>query len=235
MIVNSLVYFLAVITRGDESVVLPVTESALCLYLCGGSWFSKPRDYFFYGILIMMDRQDILEGLFLLPTRKFEDARGYFMETYSMSALRDHIGERIFVQDNLSCSRKGVFRGMHAQLAPYAQSKLVRVLHGAIVDYVLDVDPESATFGRWNSFELDADGATALFIPAGYAHGFVALEDDTLLSYKVDMPYHPESEVCYHYSTSGIGADAERRLSGSVQLIISEKDKEGIRLNTDNQ
>lgn len=182
--------------------------------------------------MIMLAEDRCLKGVRLLSTPRYEDDRGYFMEIYNEERVPQDVFARRFVQDNLSCSHRGVFRGMHAQKAPHAQGKWIRVLAGCIVDYVLDVTVESPTYGQWVSFVLDSKVGNSLYIPAGYAHGFVSLADDTLVYYKVDAPYCPDSEVCYHYTTSGIADDALSHLPPGVELILSEKDRKGIILRT---
>jgi dTDP-4-dehydrorhamnose 3,5-epimerase len=126
---------------------------------------------------------------------KFKDVRGYFMESWSKSGF-DGLGlVAEFVQDNESLSvKRGTVRGLHFQSAPWEQAKLVRVLRGAIYDVVVDIRPQSTRFGRWLGIKLDADDATQLFVPRGYAHGFATLTDDAVVSYKVDNPYARECE-----------------------------------------
>ena len=168
-----------------------------------------------------------LAGVVLLQSPVYRDERGYFMETYNARDLADVLGPHDFVQDNVSVSHLGVFRGMHTQLAPHAQTKLVRVLSGKLVDYVLDVNPKSPTYKQWECYELQAGDGKSLYIPKGYAHGFIALAQETVLQYKVDAPYTPHAEVCYHYASTTIASHAQKLLPQEVSMILSEKDLKG--------
>lgn len=162
----------------------------------------------------------------IIPATRFADERGYFAELYredEMTAL----GFPRFVQDNLSLSSRGVFRGMHLQAAPYGQAKLIRVLSGKIIDFVLDVDPTSPYFRQKVAVELSEENNQLLFIPPQYAHGFLALEDHTRVLYKVDTTYTPSAERAYHYTE--LLELIESHLPTS-QLIISSKDLSAPRL-----
>jgi dTDP-4-dehydrorhamnose 3,5-epimerase len=131
----------------------------------------------------------------LIRPRRFGDARGYFMETYSAPAFHEAGIEAVFVQDNQSLSAaRGVVRGLHFQRPPMAQAKLIRVLKGSIFDVAVDLRRGSPSYGRWCAATLTADGAEQLFVPRGFAHGFCTLEPDTEVAYKVDGPYAPECE-----------------------------------------
>jgi len=133
-----------------------------------------------------------LEGAAVLRPRRFDDARGWFSETWSEESLRN-IGIHFqATQDNQSLSRhQGTLRGLHFQTGAFAQAKLLRVLRGAIRDVLVDLRPESAGFGRWLARDMDAADGTQIFIPRGFAHGFVTLAPDTEVFYKVDTPYAP--------------------------------------------
>lgn len=123
------------------------------------------------------------------------DSRGYFVETFRADKLEDFLGYKInFCQDNESKSSKGVLRGLHYQLAPHAQTKLVRVIQGRVLDVAVDIRKNSPTFGQHTAVELSADNKKQLLIPRGFAHGFVVLEDDTIFAYKVDNYYSPECD-----------------------------------------
>lgn len=136
-----------------------------------------------------------LNGVLLLTPRRFADERGFFSETYNRSALLELGVTCDFVQDNQSMSRqRGTVRGLHFQIAPFAQAKLVRVLRGAILDVALDIRRASPTFGQSFAATLSAENGRQLFIPAGFAHGFCTLESDTEVFYKVDAPYSREHE-----------------------------------------
>ena len=136
-----------------------------------------------------------LPGVLILEPAVFRDERGFFLESFSQRSFDDAIGRHVeFVQDNHSCSRRGVLRGLHYQVAPHAQGKLVRVVRGSAFDVAVDLRRDSPTFARWVGATLDAEGQRQLWIPPGFAHGFVALEDDTHFLYKTTDFYARECE-----------------------------------------
>ena len=157
--------------------------------------------------------QTPLQGLLILQPQAFKDERGWFMESFNEQRFFDNLatlGEhrpRRFVQDNQSCSRAGVLRGLHFQRAPHAQGKLVRVVHGAAFDVAVDIRPGSASFGRWFGIELNADNKRQLWIPEGYAHGFLALQDDTQFLYKTTDVYQQGSEGALRWDDPDIAID----------------------------
>ncbi len=166
-----------------------------------------------------------LRGVLLIETPIYTDRRGCFYEAFNAERFIAMTGvSRPFVQDNVSVSHKDVFRGMHLQREPYGQSKLIRVLSGSIIDIVLDVEEGSPTFGQAIAVPLRAHSGLSLYIPAGYAHGFIALEDDTVLQYKVDEYYHPETEVTYRYDAV---LPLIARHIDPASLILSDKDLAG--------
>jgi len=147
-----------------------------------------------------------IPGVFLIEPRVFADDRGFFFESFSEKSFRDATGETVqFVQDNHSRSSKGVLRGLHFQRAPFAQGKLVRVVVGSVFDVAVDIRPGSATFGRWVGETLSAENKRQLWIPAGFAHGFVALEEGTEFVYKTTAPYDKASEGSIHWDDPAIG------------------------------
>ena len=164
-----------------------------------------------------------IEGLLLLEPVLHGDERGYFMESFSERDFEAQTGLKVrFVQDNESCSRKGVLRGLHFQKEPYAQAKLVRVVRGKVLDVAVDIRPESPTFGKYVATELSAENHRQMFIPKGFAHGYVVLEDDTVFQDKCDEYYHPEAEGGIAWNDPQIAIDwgvAEN------EVILSEKDK----------
>lgn len=162
-----------------------------------------------------------IPGLILVEPRVFDDERGVFLETYKESDFRAAgISER-FVQDNVSVSSRGVVRGLHMQVAPSAQGKLVSVAAGAVFDVAVDVRPDSATYGRWQAVELTAGDHRALYIPPGFAHGFQALEDDTRLSYKCTAEYDRAAERGIRWD------DGELAITWPLsEVLVSEKDRE---------
>ena len=136
-----------------------------------------------------------IADVLLLEPRVFGDARGCFFESYNERAFRAAVGsEPVFVQDNHSCSARHVLRGLHYQLAPHTQGKLVRVVKGAVFDVAVDVRRGSPSFGRWAAVALSAANRQQLWIPPGFAHGFLALEEGTEVLYKTTDYYHPEAE-----------------------------------------
>ena len=136
-----------------------------------------------------------IDDVVLIKTQRFADHRGYFMETYSRAPFVEAGIDAEFIQDNQSLSADtGTLRGLHFQRPPAAQAKLVRVLHGAIFDVAVDIRPQSRTYGKWCGARLTADGDEQMFVPRGFAHGFITLEPNTIVSYKVDAPYSREAE-----------------------------------------
>ena len=135
-----------------------------------------------------------LEGVFIIEPRVFEDARGYFFESYSSQKLEEAGITTKFVQDNQSKSSYGVIRGVHYQLPPHAQTKLVRAVEGVIFDVAVDLREGSPTFGKWTGVELSAENKKQLYVPQGFAHGFSVLSETAVVQYKCDNYYAPESE-----------------------------------------
>ena len=152
-----------------------------------------------------------------------KDNRGYFVETFRKDILEDAIKHKInFVQDNESKSTKGVLRGLHYQIFPYAQSKLVRVIEGSVLDVVVDLRKSSQTFGKHLSIVLSSENKFQLFIPRGFAHGFVVLSDEAIFSYKVDNYYSKEHERGIAYKDKNLGINWQLPFE---KLKLSEKDK----------
>ncbi len=135
------------------------------------------------------------KDLFVFKPRLFSDHRGYFFESFSKKTFREKTGLTIdFVQDNQSLSAKNVLRGLHLQLPPYTQGKLVRVVSGKVLDIAVDLRKAQPTFGQYYAIELSAENQTQMYVPEGFAHGFVSLEDNTIFEYKCTNYYHPASE-----------------------------------------
>lgn len=166
-----------------------------------------------------------IEGLVVVEPKRFGDERGYFMETFRESDYAEAGINVRFVQENESMSARGVLRGMHFQRTE-PQAKLVRVVSGALLDVVVDLREGSATYGRWHAELLSAENRRQMFIPEGFAHGFLALEDSTRLSYKCSRYYAPDDEagIAWNDPTVGIDWQFERWGIDPSQLIISEKD-----------
>ena len=163
-----------------------------------------------------------IPGLLIFEPRVFEDSRGYFFESYNEQVFRQEGIEIRWVQDNQSASDYGVIRGLHYQLPPYAQAKLIRVLKGKILDVVVDIRKGSPTFGKTFSVKLSAKNRKQLFIPAGFAHGFSVLSEKAEVMYKCDVFYNKESEAGIIYN------DQELKIDWQIpaeQAIISDKDK----------
>lgn len=162
-----------------------------------------------------------IEGLVILEPRVFEDSRGYFFESYNRQEFDREIAVVTFVQDNESQSSFGVIRGLHFQRPPYAQAKLVRCVHGRVLDVALDIRRGSPTYGRHVAVELTGDNHRQLFIPRGFAHGFAVLSPTAVFQYKCDNYYHPETEDGIFFADPSLGIDW--RIEAG-KAIISEKD-----------
>lgn len=163
-----------------------------------------------------------LEGCFIITPKVFGDERGYFFESFNQDIFEKETGVSVnFVQDNQSKSSKGVLRGLHFQKGKHAQAKLVRVIKGKVLDVAVDVRPNSKTYGQHVSVILDETNNKQLFVPRGFAHGFLVLEDHTIFSYKCDNFYNKQSEDGIIYNDPSLNIDwnfPER------ELILSEKD-----------
>ncbi|MEM9678754.1 MAG: dTDP-4-dehydrorhamnose 3,5-epimerase [Bacteroidota bacterium] len=164
-----------------------------------------------------------LQDCFVIKPNVFNDKRGYFFESFNHREFSNAIGREInFVQDNQSQSSKGVLRGLHFQVNAQAQAKLVRVIKGKVFDVCVDLRPESKTFGQHFSITLDAVKHEQLFVPRGFAHGFLVLEDDTIFSYKCDNYYHKPSERGIIYNDETLNIDWQFL---DKDLLLSEKDR----------
>jgi dTDP-4-dehydrorhamnose 3,5-epimerase len=190
----------------------------------------------------MMVVDTIIPGVFIIEPKVFEDARGYFFESFSQREFDDKISKKVFsacadgtnnpgypdqngsivfVQDNESRSKYGVLRGLHFQKPPYAQSKLVRCVIGKVLDVAVDIRVGSPTYGKYVSVELSAENHRSLFLPRGMAHGFAVLSDDVLFQYKCDQFYSPQSEGAIAWNDNDLNIDW---MLPSSQVILSEKD-----------
>ncbi len=162
-----------------------------------------------------------IPGLLIFEPKIFEDSRGYFFEAYNEQVFHDEGVDLRFVQDNQSKSSYGVIRGLHYQLNPHAQFKLVRVLEGAILDVAVDIRKDSPTFGKHFSLELSAENKKQLLVPAGFAHGFSVLTETAVVFYKCDTLYNKESEAGIRYNDASLGIDWK---IPAGKEIVSEKD-----------
>ena len=166
-------------------------------------------------------KETSLKGAYIIKPQVFKDERGFFLESYSRKKFEEAGIKTDFIQDNHSMSaNKGVLRGLHFQLSPNTQGKLVRVTKGSVYDVIVDLRSDSPTFGKWEGFELSADNFSMLYIPRGFAHGFQTLEDNTEFEYKCDNYYAPPNE-------SGlIWNDPDLNIAWPIKNpILSEKDK----------
>ena len=136
-----------------------------------------------------------IEGVFVIEPKVFNDARGYFMEAWKQAEFNEHVGKVDFIQDNESKSSFGVLRGLHFQKGAAAQTKLVRVIKGKVLDVAVDIRKSSPTFGKHVMVELSEENKRQFFIPRGFAHGFLVLSEEAIFTYKVDNPYAPQSEA----------------------------------------
>ena len=158
----------------------------------------------------------------MIEPKVHNDARGYFMESFKQSEFEKHIGNIHFIQDNESKSSFGVLRGLHYQLPPFAQSKLVRVIVGAVLDVAVDIRKGSPTFGQYVAVELSAENKRQFFVPRGMAHGFAVLSEEAIFSYKVDNVYAPQHERSILYNDPAIGINWT---IPAEEVLLSEKDK----------
>ena len=162
-----------------------------------------------------------IEGVVIIDPKIFKDSRGYFFESFSKREFDEKVRAINFVQDNESCSCRGVIRGLHFQKPPFAQSKLVRCVRGRVLDVAVDIRKGSPTYGRHVAVELTEDNHLEFFIPRGFAHGFAVLSDVAVFQYKCDNYYHPESEGAIFALDSDIEIDWH--IEGA-DAILSEKD-----------
>lgn len=168
-----------------------------------------------------------IDDVVILQPRIFTDARGYFFESYAKREFDQLVGEVNFVQDNESSSCYGVLRGLHFQKPPYAQSKLVRVVKGRVLDVAVDIRRGSPTYGQHVICELTAENHLMFFIPHGFAHGFVVLSEQAVFQYKCDHFYHPESEGAIAWDDPDLAIDWH---IPSQDIILSAKDRHHPRL-----
>ena len=171
--------------------------------------------------------QTAIEGVVIIEPRLFNDDRGYFFESFSHRDFEKQVRTVRFVQDNESKSSYGVLRGLHFQKPPFAQSKLVRVIRGAVLDVAVDIRKGSPTFGRHVAVELTEDNHRQFFIPRGFAHGFSVLTPEVVFQYKCDNFYAPQSEGALAWDDPDLGIDW--RIPAD-RVILSEKDKHHPRL-----
>ena len=173
-----------------------------------------------------------ISDVVIIEPKVHGDSRGYFVETFRQDKLEEFLGYQInFCQDNESKSSKGVLRGLHYQLPPHAQTKLVRVIHGRVLDIAVDIRKNSPTFGKYVAVELSGENKKQLLIPRGFAHGFVVLEDDTVFAYKVDNYYSPECDRGIAFDDKNLNIDW---ILNHNELNLSAKDTKQPKLNETN-
>ena len=172
----------------------------------------------------------VLPGVLVLAPKVFADPRGFFLESFNERRFEEAIGAPVhFVQDNHSRSARGVLRGLHLQTAPHAQGKLVRVTQGRVFDVAVDIDPASPTYRRWVGIELDDVDHRQIWIPAGYAHGFLVLSDGADLQYKTTDYYSAASEIAIRWDDPSLAIDWPRL---DIPYILSDKDRVAPTLDT---
>ncbi len=166
-----------------------------------------------------------VEGVFILEPKVFGDARGYFMETFRQEDFERAVGPVTFVQDNESCSSRGVLRGLHYQKGEFSQAKLVRVIKGSVLDVAVDLRKGSPTFLKHVAVELTGENKRQLFIPRGFAHGFLVVSPEAVFCYKVDNVYAPQAEGSIRFDDPTIGIQWPMPAD---ELLLSPKDEAGL-------
>ena len=167
--------------------------------------------------------QTEIAGLWIIEPKVLSDSRGYFMESFKQEVFNQNVGKVVFIQENESGSSRGVLRGLHYQLAPYSQAKLVRVIEGTVLDVAVDLRKGSPTFGKYMAVELSGQNKRQFYIPQGFAHGFHVLSERAVFTYKVDNPYMPSHERSLRFDDPQIGIDWQ--ITDPENVILSEKDK----------
>ncbi|EEX2836916.1 dTDP-4-dehydrorhamnose 3,5-epimerase [Escherichia albertii] len=169
-----------------------------------------------------------IPDVLIFEPKVFGDERGFFFESFNQKVFEEAVGRKVeFVQDNHSKSSKGVLRGLHYQLEPYAQGKLVRCVVGEVFDVAVDIRKSSPTFGKWVGVNLSAENKRQLWIPEGFAHGFITLSEIAEFLYKTTNFYSPKHEGCIRFDDESIGVQWPKPTSN---MLISSKDKKGINL-----
>lgn len=169
-----------------------------------------------------------IPDVLLIEPKVFGDSRGFFFESFNQQQFNAAVGRAVtFVQDNHSKSARGVLRGLHYQLAPHAQGKLVRVTQGEVLDVAVDMRKDSPHFGQWTSHVLSAENKHQLWIPEGFAHGFLTLSESAEFLYKTTDYYAPQAERCIRWDDNAIGVDWQLK----TPPLLSEKDQQGVSFN----
>ncbi len=166
--------------------------------------------------------EQAVKGVFVIEPKIFGDSRGYFYESFKQAEFDEHIGRHVeFIQENQSKSSKGVLRGLHYQKGDASQAKLVRVVKGAVLDVAVDIRKSSPTFGKYVAVELSEENNRQLFIPRGFAHGFLVLSDEAVFTYKVDNVYAPQADAGIMYNDPQVGIEWPKL---DCEFLLSEKD-----------
>ena len=163
-----------------------------------------------------------IEGVLIIEPKVFGDERGYFFESFSQREFEEKLSETVFLQDNESKSRYGVLRGLHFQKQPFEQAKLARVVRGKVLDVAVDIRKDSPTYGRYVSTELSGENKRQIFIPRGFAHGFVVLSEEVVFQYKCDNYYMPDYEGALLWNDPKLNIDWKLPME---DIILSEKDR----------
>lgn len=166
-------------------------------------------------------KETAIKGVYIIEPRVFDDARGYFFEAWKQAEFEEHVGKVTFVQDNESKSSRGVLRGLHFQKGDASQAKLVRVIKGSVVDVAVDLRRSSATFGQHVMVELSDANKRQLFIPRGFAHGFLVLSDEAIFTYQVDNPYAPHADGGIRWDDPELGIAWPTE---GLDVLTSDKD-----------
>jgi len=172
----------------------------------------------------MVYRETEIKGVYVIEPKVFNDARGYFMEAWKKGEFEENVGQVNFVQDNESKSSYGVLRGLHYQKGEFSQAKLVRVIKGTVVDVAVDLRRSSPTLGKYVAVELSEENKRQLFIPRGFAHGFLVLSPEAVFTYKVDNVYAPQAEASIRFDDPEIGIEWP---IDAKDVLTSEKDLHG--------
>lgn len=172
----------------------------------------------------MQITQTPIEGLLIIEPKVWKDNRGYFYESYNAKLFAEAGINVNFVQDNQSFSQKGALRGLHAQAQPFEQGKLVRVLQGAVMDVAVDIRKDSPTYGQHFDIELSAENHKQLWVPPGFLHGFLTLEDQTIFTYKVSNYYDKNSEIGVMWNDPDLNIEWSRDIPES-EFLLSDKDQ----------
>ena len=170
---------------------------------------------------VMEYKQTDIKGVFIIEPRVFQDARGYFFEAWKDEEFQQKVGKIKFIQDNESKSSYGVLRGLHYQKGEYSQAKLVRVIKGKVLDVAVDIRKSSPTFGKYVMVELSEENKRQLFIPRGFAHGFLVLSDEAIFTYKVDNVYSPQTEASLRWNDETVGVKWPTDVK---DVVLSDKD-----------